>query len=118
MIRHVGLAVSSSLCTVSRSMNLCRALTLAVGILTSENGLSSIILCLRATCKNVRANESRLATVAAARSCVSNHALNWSPSPAVMLPSGLSSPKKSVTFRQGCCQTSNVAGFTSGRDRM
>ena len=57
IIRQVGLAMSNSFCTASRSMNRCRALTLAVGIFTSENGFSSISLCLRATCRNVRAND-------------------------------------------------------------
>ncbi|HVK17911.1 MAG TPA: hypothetical protein VM533_13265 [Fimbriiglobus sp.] len=117
IVRQVGSATPNSFWTVSRAMNRWRALTLAAGIFTSENGFSSISLCLRATCRNVRAKASRFATVAGARFCVSSQALNWSQSPGVMLNRGLSSPKNSVRFRQGCCQTSSVAGFTSGRER-
>lgn len=56
-------------------------------------------LCLRATCRKVRTKANRLATVAAANSCVSNHALNCSQSPAVMDRNGLFSPKNSVRLR-------------------
>jgi hypothetical protein len=52
---------------------------------TSENGFSSISLCLRATCKNLRANDNRLATVAGAKFWVSSQALNGSQSPGVIL---------------------------------
>ncbi len=117
IVRHVGLATDSNRSNVSRSINCWRMLTFAVGIFTSANGFSSINLCFRATCRNVRAKDKRLASVAGASFWVSSHSLNCSQSPDVMFRKGLSSPKNWMRFRQGCCQTSSVAGLTSSRFR-
>ena len=66
MVFHVSLALDISLSMASRSTKCCRAVKSATGILTSANGFSSIIRCLRATCRKVLQNDNLFAIVATA----------------------------------------------------